>query len=75
MNEVKKLNRLKAVLAEQSKTGKWLAEELRVSPITVSRWAQNTSQPDLETIHKIANLLGIDPRLLITSNREFGVKL
>lgn len=58
MNEVKKLNRLKAVLAEQSKTGKWLAEELGVSPITVSRWAQNTSQPDLETIHKIAIILG-----------------
>lgn len=75
MNEVKKLNRLKAVLAEQSKTGKWLAEELGVSPITVSRWAQNTSQPDLETIHKIATFLGVDPRVLITGNEEFGVKL
>lgn len=75
MNEVKKLNRLKAVLAEQSKTGKWLAEELGVSPITVSRWAQNTSQPDLETIHKIATILCVDPRVLITGNEEFGVKL
>lgn len=75
MNDVKKLNRLKAVLAEQSKTGKWLAEELGVSPITVSRWAQNTSQPDLETIHKIATILGVDPRVLITGNEEFGVKL
>lgn len=69
MNEVKKLNRLKAVLAEQSKTGKWLAEELGVSPITVSRWAQNTSQPDLETIYKIAILLDVDPRELITGNK------
>lgn len=75
MNEVKKLNRLKAVLAEQSKTGKWLAEKLGVSPITVSRWAQNTSQPDLETIHIIATILGVDPRVLITGNEEFGVKL
>ena len=66
MNEVKKLNRLKAVLAEQSKTGKWLAEELGVSPITVSRWAQNTSQPDLQTLTNIADLLGIDPRDLLT---------
>ena len=62
MNEVKKLNRLKAVLAEQSKTGKWLAEELGVSPITVSRWAQNASHPDLQTLTKIADLFGIDPR-------------
>lgn len=75
MNEVKKLNRLKAVLAEQSKTGKWLAEELGVSPITVSRWAQNTSQPGLETINKVATLLGVDPRELITGNKEFSVKL
>lgn len=70
MNEVKKLNRLKAVLAEQSKPGKWLAEELGVSPITVSRWAQNTSQPDLETINKVATLLGVDPRELITGNKD-----
>ena len=70
MNEVKKLNRLKAVLDEQSKTGKWLAEELGVSPITVSRWAQNTSQPDLETINKIATLLGGDPREIITGNKD-----
>lgn len=68
MGELRKLNRLKAVLAEQDKTGKWLAEELKVSPITVSRWAQNTSQPDLETINKIANLLGVDPREIITGN-------
>ena len=33
---------------------KKLAEALNVSPITVSRWAQNTIQPDLETINKIA---------------------
>lgn len=68
MGELRKLNRLKAVLAEQDKTGKWLAEELKVSPITVSRWAQNTSQPDLETINKIAKLLGVDPREIITGN-------
>lgn len=69
MDELRKLNRLKAVLAEQDKTGKWLAEELKVSPITVSRWAQNTSQPDLETINKIAKLLGVDPREIITGNK------
>lgn len=66
MDELRKLNRLKAVLAEQDKTGKWLAEELKVSPITVSRWSKNTSQPDLETINRIAKILGIDPRDLLT---------
>lgn len=65
MSEIRKLNRLKAVLAEQSITGKSLAEELKVSPITVSRWSQNITQPDLETLSKIADILQIDPRDLL----------
>lgn len=65
MNDIRKLNRLKAVLAEQSRTGKSLAEELNVSPVTVSRWSQNISQPDLETLSKIADILQVDPRDLL----------
>lgn len=65
MNDIRKLNRLKAVLAEQNITGKSLAEKLKVSTVTVSRWAQNVSQPDLETLYKIADILEIDPRDLI----------
>lgn len=65
MSDIRKLNRLKAVLAEQSRTGKSLAEELNVSPITVSRWSQNINQPDLETISKIADILKVDPRDLV----------
>ena len=64
----KNFNRIKAVLAETGKTGKWLADELGVNPATVSRWSQNISQPDLETLYKIAELLGVDPRTLITGN-------
>ena len=59
MSERKKYNRIKAVLAEKSKTGIWLAEALGVSPITVSRWSQNTQQPDLPTLFKIADLLDV----------------
>ena len=35
------LNRLKVVLVEQKKTGKWLAEQLGVSVTTTSRWCSN----------------------------------
>ena len=38
-----KINRIKAVLAEQGKTGKWLAEQLGKNEATVSRWCSNTS--------------------------------
>ena len=60
------LNRLKIVLVEQNKTGKWLAEQLGKSSSTVSKWCSNTVQPDLYTLEKIAKLLDIDKRDLLT---------
>jgi transcriptional regulator with XRE-family HTH domain len=59
MSETTKYNRIKAVLAEKGKTGVWLAKALGVSPITVSRWSQNTQQPDLPTLFRIAALLEV----------------
>ena len=48
------------------RTAKWLAEELGKNPATVSKWCTNVSQPDLYTLDKIAMLLDIDKRELIT---------
>ena len=59
------LNRLKVILAEKKKTNKWLAEQLRRDPATVSKWCTNTAQPGLETLRDIAKLLEIDIRDLI----------
>lgn len=63
------LNRLKAVLAEQNKTGKWLAEQLGKSNCTVSKWCSNTIQPDLQTLDQISQLLDIDRKDLISSSK------
>ena len=63
------LNRLKIVLVEQNKTGKWLAEQLGKSSSTVSKWCSNTVQPDLYTLEKISKLLDIDKRDLLTPNK------
>ena len=64
-----KINRLKAVLVEKEKRGKWLADQLGKSTCTVSKWCSNTTQPDLQTLRKIAQLLNVDTRdLLIPSN-------
>lgn len=60
------LNRLKVVLVEQKKTGKWLADQLGKSTCTVSKWCSNTVQPDLPTLNKIALLLKVDTRDLLT---------
>ena len=63
------LNRIKLVLVEQQKTGKWLAEQLGKSTCTVSKWCSNTIQPDLATLDKIATLLNVDIRELITPSK------
>ena len=39
------LNRIKVVLVEQRKTGKWLAEQLGKSTCTVSKWAATQPNP------------------------------
>ena len=63
------LNRIKVVLVEQQKTGKLLAEQLGKSTCTVSKWCSNTIQPDLVTLNKIATLLNVDIRELITPSK------
>ena len=61
-------NRIKIVLVEQNKTGKWLAEQLGKSVCTVSTWCSNSAQPDLKTLNEIASILKINVRQLIVEN-------
>ena len=60
MAETKALNRIKVMLAEKKRSNKWLAEQLGKDPATVSKWCTNTSQPTLETLLKIAELLEVN---------------
>ena len=62
----KKLNRLKLVLVEKDKTGIWLAEQVGVTAVTVSKWCSNITQPTLPTLDKIAELLECEIKDLIT---------
>ena len=59
------INRLKIVLVEKKRTGKWLAEQLGKNPSTVSKWCSNVAQPDLGTLVKISTLLEVDIQALI----------
>lgn len=67
---MKQINRLKVVLVEQNKTGKWLAEVIEKNEATVSRWCTNESQPSLETLVKIANALKVDVKDLLVSTKK-----
>ncbi|MBD5208333.1 MAG: helix-turn-helix transcriptional regulator [Bacteroidales bacterium] len=69
--EIERINRLKVVLVEQNRTGKWLAEQLGKNEATVSRWCSNTSQPSLEMLVKIAAILKVDPRTLLNSGNIY----
>lgn len=64
-----KLNRIKAVLAGTGHTSKWLAEQLGKDPVTISKWCTNSSQPDLQTLTRITELVDINIRELIVSNK------
>lgn len=59
------VNRLKIVLVEKKKTNKWLAEQLDVNPSTVSKWCTNTSQPPLDILIQISQLLKVEVTELI----------
>lgn len=67
--KAKIINRLKAVLAEKQVTNKWLAEKMNISTITVSRWCTNKTQPSLETLMEIAEILQVDARMLIVETK------
>ena len=69
-NLMANLNRLKSVLVEKDKTGKWLSEQLGKSTCTVSKWCKNTVQPDLNTLDKIAKLLDVDVKDLLNSTEK-----
>ena len=64
------INRQKVVLVEQGKTGKWLVDQLGKSTCTVSKWCQNSVQPDLQTLDTISKLLGVSIKDLLVDNKE-----
>ena len=66
---MEKLNRIKGALADAGKTNIWLAEHIGRDPVTVSKWCTNTSQPDLQTLAKISDLLNVDIRELLIKRK------
>ena len=67
------INRIKLVLVEKKRTSKWLSEQMGVNPSTVSKWCTNTSQPDIASLLRIADLLEVDIKELIV--REYKAYL
>lgn len=64
------INQIKLILVKKKRTGKWLAEQIGKSNCTVSKWCSNSAQPDLQTLAKIAEILEVDKRELLTGGDE-----
>jgi transcriptional regulator with XRE-family HTH domain len=64
------MNRIKAVLEEKGIKQTWLAEKLQKSYNMTNAYVQNRRQPSLEDLNRIANILDVDVKELIVSNRN-----
>jgi len=64
------MNRIKEVLVEKGLNQKWLAERLSKSYNMVNGYVQNRRQPSLSNLYKIAELLNIDVKELLISNKK-----
>lgn len=73
MPVTKNINRIKAVLADKGRTNKWLAGQLGCSPTTVSKWCTNAAQPTLETLVKVARLLGVEMNDLVRVGNDMEI--
>lgn len=58
-------NRLRVILAEKEKTNHWLAEQLGVTDMTISRWVTNKIQPSMSQFIDISKVLGVNLQDLI----------
>jgi len=63
------MNRIKEVLEEKGIKQKWLAEKLGKSYNMVNGYVQNRQQPRLEVLMAIAEILDVDVKDLIISNK------
>ena len=63
-------NRLRVVWAEKEITNLWLAEQMGVTDMTVSRWKTNKIQPSMAQFVEIARLLQVDIKDLLEVSLE-----
>lgn len=68
MSEVKKLNNLKEVLDAKGIKASFIAKTLSYNPNTVYNWMHQRSQPSLQTLSAISELIGVSMSELIVNS-------
>ena len=64
------MNRIKEVLEEKGIKQTWLSDKLGKSYNMVNGYVQNRQQPRLEVLYSIAEILEVDVKELLRSNKE-----
>jgi putative transcriptional regulator len=64
------MNRIKSILDKKGLTQTWLSAELGKSYNMVNAYAQNRRQPSLEVLYEIADILNVDVKQLLNSNKK-----
>ena len=59
------MNRIKEILEEKGIKQVWLADKLSKSFNTVNGYVQNRSQPSLEVLYEIAEILNVQVKELL----------
>ncbi|MBW8684689.1 helix-turn-helix transcriptional regulator [Chitinophaga rhizophila] len=70
MTDKSKLNRIKEVLKQQGRTQTWLAENIGKSYVVVTNYCNNNTQPSIEILKRIADLVNVDIRELLEPSKK-----
>ena len=63
-------NNIKNILEEQGRSQVWLAKAIEKSVNSINAYVQNRTQPSLEVLYKIAEVLNVNPKDLLIDNEE-----
>lgn len=66
---LKQMNRIKEVLEERGIKQTWLADKLGKSYNMVNAYVGNRRQPSIDLLNQIAEILDVDVRALLVSNK------
>ena len=66
----KQLNVVKEILDQTGRSQLWLAQQIGVSTNTISSFCRNETQPKIDILYKIANVLDIDIFKLLVPNKK-----
>lgn len=64
------MNRIKDILESKGIKQTWLSEKLGKSYNMINSYVKNRRQPSIEDLYKIAEILDVDVKELLVSNKE-----